>query len=90
MSQPRVAAIIVNYNGASLLPRLADCLARASSPALQVVMVDNASPDRSGEVLPVLFPKARILYNRSNVAWRAPSTRHWRLPCRPARTSCCC
>ncbi|MGA7730443.1 MAG: glycosyltransferase family 2 protein [Chloroflexia bacterium] len=42
-----VSAIIVNYNGAELLPRCIEALRRAAVAPLQIIVVDNGSTDQS-------------------------------------------
>lgn len=50
---PRVSVVCSTYKRAALLPRLAGALAQQTLPAEQfeVVIVDNGSPDHTGEVL---------------------------------------
>jgi len=48
---PLVSAIVVNYNGAHLLPDCLDSLAAQEYPGLEVLVVDNASTDDSRAVV---------------------------------------
>ena len=51
MSMPRVAAIVVAYNGGDALPRCVNALQASRYRGLDVVVVDNASDDGSTALL---------------------------------------
>ncbi len=51
MSVPRVSVIVVNYNGAHLLPACLDSLTAQDYPDLEILVVDNASVDDSKAVV---------------------------------------
>ena len=56
----RVAVVILNYNGASMLERFLPSVV-AFSPEAEVIVADNASNDNSLEYLKVNFPTLRII-----------------------------
>ncbi|MPZ48320.1 MAG: glycosyltransferase [Dehalococcoidia bacterium] len=71
MSQPSVAIIVINYNGAAVLEDLAASLAAITYTNHRLCLVDNASPDGSGTRLRTLFPNAEIILNDVNTGYAA-------------------
>jgi GT2 family glycosyltransferase len=67
-SGPLVTVVIVNWNGAHLLPACLDALAAQDLPAGQMAVwvVDNASRDDSRELLARDYPWVRVLANGRN------------------------
>src|SRR5215472_3673679 len=70
-STPLTTVIIVNYNGAHLLP---DCLhaldrQRADAAAFATVVVDNASSDGSCELLARDFPWVNVIESPRNLGF---------------------
>jgi GT2 family glycosyltransferase len=63
----KVTIIVVNYNGAAFLERLAGALRALTYPGFDLLVVDNASPDGSGALLGPLFPGARVILNPRNL-----------------------
>jgi N-acetylglucosaminyl-diphospho-decaprenol L-rhamnosyltransferase len=75
---PVVSITVVVYNSDHTL---ADCL-RSVRPAVQsglaeLIVVDNASPDRSAELVARDFPEARLLRSPSNDGFAAGCNRGW-------------
>ncbi len=69
MFQPRVAVVIVNYNGSEVL---CDCLTSvlaSSYPALDVLVVDNASTDDSLAVVRRDFPSVHLIACTENLGF---------------------
>ena len=64
---PRVAIVIVNYNGAAFLDELAASLERVQYANRRLVLIDNASTDGSGARLASLFPGAQVMLNDRNL-----------------------
>lgn len=67
----RASVVIVNYNGAHLLP---DCLRaldrqRADAPPFETVVVDNASSDGSCELLARDFPWVTVIESPRNLGF---------------------
>ncbi|HVL99810.1 MAG TPA: glycosyltransferase [Egibacteraceae bacterium] len=58
---PRVAAILVVRNGAEWLPSVLATLAAQRYPALDLVVVDNASTDDSADILGRRIPADRLV-----------------------------
>jgi GT2 family glycosyltransferase len=67
----RVAVVIVNLNGGSLLPRALDALAAQTFAPARVIVVDNASTDRSADGLEVRHPGVEVLRLNQNVGFAA-------------------
>src|SRR5262245_28804592 len=67
-TEPRVAAVIVSYNARPELLRGLIALGR-EAPAVEIVVVDNASTDGSAEAVARDFPGVRLVANRENVGF---------------------
>src|SRR6266542_5961647 len=68
---PRATVIIVNYNGAHLLPACLAALRRQDLPAEQfrTVVVDNASVDSSLELLARGYPWVEVIASPTNTGF---------------------
>jgi len=65
-----LSTIIVNYNTATLLPKMMDALRLASSGLkVQTIIVDNASADGSVAQIRRQFPEALLIANQQNVGF---------------------
>ena len=65
-ASPDVSVIIVSYNSGHMLPRtLAALQAGCGQLRLQTIVVDNASQDRSVELLKRDFPHVELIENTS-------------------------
>lgn len=64
-SDPFVSIIILNYNGADLLPACLESLKNLDYPHYEVVVVENGSTDNSMEVL-ARFPWVRVCRLETN------------------------
>jgi GT2 family glycosyltransferase len=58
--------VVVNWNGAHLLPDCLSALQRQTRTDFQVWVVDNASSDGSRELLAERYPEVRVLTNPEN------------------------
>ncbi len=58
---PRVAAVVVNYNGREITRQAVESLRRMDYPNFDLVVLDNASTDGSPEALTQAFPDLRQL-----------------------------
>ncbi len=68
MSAPDVTAIVVSYNGRSVLER---CLSALDHERHQVIVVDNASEDGSPDLVRERFPDATLLEPGTNLGFGA-------------------
>ena len=69
-----LSIVIVSYNVAGLLGRCLESVHRSlerSSLEHEVVVVDNASSDGSGEMLRARFPEVRLIQNQANRGFAA-------------------
>jgi hypothetical protein len=64
---PKVAILIINYNGLRWLPRCLSTVAKTKYPNYQVYLIDNASVDGSVEFVRRKFPTVRIIQNSRNL-----------------------
>jgi N-acetylglucosaminyl-diphospho-decaprenol L-rhamnosyltransferase len=65
-----ISAVVVNWNGASFLPRCLEALLGQEPPPQEVILVDNHSDDGSRELVAERFPSVRVVDTGSN---RGPS-----------------
>jgi GT2 family glycosyltransferase len=63
---PRVAVVVLNYNGEKLLPEFLPSVYNSSYPNLRLVLADNASTDGSVEWVKANLPTFEILKNEIN------------------------
>ena len=71
---PLVSVIVVNHNGAAVLPRCLDALAAQTFRGFELILVDNASIDTSlaaVEANPPAVPSLRILRLERNLGFAA-------------------
>ena len=71
MTGARATVVVVNYNGAHLLPPCLEGLRRQDLPAgtFETVVVDNASRDGSLELLARDFPEVRVIASPVNTGF---------------------
>lgn len=72
--QPRtdVAVVIVSYNTKELtLKCVASAIESAGDASLEIVVVDNASDDKSAGAIKAAFPQARVIANERNAGFGA-------------------
>lgn len=60
-AQPLLSVIIPTWNGAHHLPTCLDALRRQTYPAIEVIVVDNASTDDSLALLGARYPEVKVL-----------------------------
>lgn len=66
MSSPKVAVVILNYNGSGMLRRFLPSVLSTQYENLEVVLADNASSDDSVEVVTAQFPSVKVLRFQKN------------------------
>jgi N-acetylglucosaminyl-diphospho-decaprenol L-rhamnosyltransferase len=73
MISPAISVVVVAYNSAAWLPRcLAPILAQADDiDGLEIIVVDNASPDASGAIVRQAFPSVRVIDSPQNIGFGA-------------------
>jgi GT2 family glycosyltransferase len=70
-ARPRAAVVVVNLNGAAVLDRCLDALARQTVPPARTIVVDNASTDGSGDRLEARHPGVEVVRLAENVGFAA-------------------
>jgi N-acetylglucosaminyl-diphospho-decaprenol L-rhamnosyltransferase len=75
-----LSIVIVNWNGAELLP---GCLAPLDGCGIEVIVVDNGSTDASLDLLATSFPQARVVANPDNRGFAVASNQGLRLATAP-------
>ncbi len=68
---PRVAVVIVNYNGGAMLARCLDALGRQTFRDFHTVVVDNASADGSADGLEGRYPGVEVVRAGGNLGFAA-------------------
>lgn len=64
--EPRVAVVILNWNGKALLERFLPSVIQTAYPNLEIVLGDNASTDNSVDYVRNNFPTVTIIENDKN------------------------
>ena len=72
---PSVVVVVLNWCGEADTAACLESLARSDYPALQVLLVDNGSPDGSGERLHAAFPHAPYLQTGRNLGFTGGNNR---------------
>ncbi len=65
--QPRVAVIVVNWNGRDITLECLHSLSSLTYPHADLIVVDNASSDGSMEAIHARFPNVILLHMRENL-----------------------
>lgn len=65
----RVTALILNWNGMDCIAACIESVLAQTYPALDIVVVDNASTDGSADVVAGRFPAVRLIRNDSNLGF---------------------
>lgn len=71
MNRPLISILIVNYNGAAHLRACLNAINSQSLPRYQweVIVLDNASPDGSAEIVAQEYSWCRLIRSKSNVGF---------------------
>jgi len=65
----RASVVIPVWNGRSYLPACLDALLAQEPAGFEVIAVDNASTDGSGEVIEARYPSVRLIRNQDNLGF---------------------
>ncbi len=65
-TDPKVVAVILNWNGQGFLEKFLPSLINSTYSNLEIVVGDNASTDNSVEFLQQSYPHIRIIQNKKN------------------------
>lgn len=69
MPHPRVAVVILNWNGKALLEQFLPSLGRSSYPNLELVVADNGSTDHSVSFLQQQYPQIKTIILSENLGY---------------------
>jgi GT2 family glycosyltransferase len=69
IGSPKLVVIVLNYNGLRFLKGCFDSLLNQTYPNMDIIMVDNASSDRSVEFVRENFPSIQIVRNAINMGF---------------------
>ena len=72
---PRVTAVVLNWCGENVTRRCLRSLERSTYGPLRVLLVDNGSPDGSGDRLHAEFPDLPYLQNGANLGYAGGNNR---------------
>jgi GT2 family glycosyltransferase len=75
MELPRVVAVVLNWCGESVTAACLRSLRASDYPALEVLLVDSASPDGSGAALHAAFPELPYLQTPTNLGYAGGNNR---------------
>jgi GT2 family glycosyltransferase len=65
----KVSIIIVNWNGLHHLKKCLPTLKKITYPNYEIILVDNASKDKSIEYVKRFYPKIKLILNRNNLGF---------------------
>jgi len=80
-SRRRISLIVVTYNSAPLVTTAIDSAVESAVAAdleLEIIVVDNASSDGTGDLVERQYPDARVLRNAANVGFAAANNQAFR------------
>ena len=67
----RVSVTIVTYNSGRFIRRCLESVLAQNYPALEIIVIDNASTDGTADILELFEDRVRIVYNQENVGFAA-------------------
>lgn len=73
--QPRVWVIVLNWNGEEDTAACVDSLLAQRGVSIEILVVDNASPDGSGERLHARYPRLAYLQTGANLGYAGGNNR---------------
>jgi GT2 family glycosyltransferase len=68
-SYPKVAVVILNWNGKHYLQKFLPSVVDTDYPNLEIIVGDNASTDHSVEFLQAEYPQINIISNKENLGF---------------------
>jgi len=80
---PRVAVVVVSYEGREALLASLESLRLHAAIPIETVVVDNASADGSADAVRAAHPEVRVLANATNVGFATACNQGWRASTAP-------
>lgn len=74
-ARPYFSVIVLNHNGEQILPRCLEALAAQTFDNFELIVLDNASSDRSAEVVQTSWPSARFIGFETNLGFSIANNR---------------
>jgi GT2 family glycosyltransferase len=68
MSNPKISIIILNWNGEKYIKECLESVLKTEYPNFEVIVVDNASTDRSKEIIK-RYPQVKLIENKKNLGF---------------------
>ena len=68
---PKVSVVVVAYRSGATLESCLERLFAQSEPGFEVILVDNASPDREAQACAARWPQIRLIENQDNLGFAA-------------------
>ena len=75
MTVPKLTAVVLNWCGEEITADCLRSLLKSDYPNLHILLVDNASPDGSGEQLRLSFPEINFLQTGNNLGYAGGNNR---------------
>src|SRR4051812_39574481 len=69
MPQPLVSVLVPAFNAERYLPEMLDSVVRQTYPRLEVIVVDDASTDRTAEIAESYGSPVRVVRNPHNLGF---------------------
>lgn len=69
MKEPKVSIAIVNYNGKDLTLNLLKSISKLNYKNYEIILVDNASTDRTLEIVKKNFKNVKLVENKKNLGY---------------------
>lgn len=69
VESPAVSVVMLTYGGGEWVPRALEALVESTPPVYELIVVDNASPDGTGEWLEANLEGALLVRNGANVGF---------------------
>lgn len=76
-NQPLITIIIVNWNGKKWLKQCLDSLLQQTYPAVEIIVVDNASTDGSREFISKHYKTVKLIRNATNSGFAGGNNTGW-------------
>lgn len=70
-TSPLVSVIVLNWNGEEFIRRSLNSIRELEYTNIEVIIVDNASTDKSADIIKREFPEFRLLRNSKNLGFSA-------------------
>lgn len=77
MNYPKVAVVILNWNGQFFLQKFLPSVYNSTYPNIEFYIGDNNSSDDSVDYIKEYYPSIQIIQNDQNYGFAGGITRYW-------------